>query len=245
MPSRQSSVALLVGVCFPLAIFLALAIAVWYHGDGFLWDIPILQAIHLTARPHWDITAHILTQFGVYWGVIPVSVLIGLGLLYTQRWRSLAYLATTLLGSTFLNRTAKVLLHRARPQVWDLVTIEPEFAFPSGHAMASFSFVAVLVVLTWGTRWRWVAVGSGTLFVLGVAWTRLYLGVHYPSDILAGWMLTLAWASLAYLLLHPHPTATGSEPVSQQKSPDPVAVDEQQMGPDSQPQVPAESASTH
>ncbi|MBE9019165.1 phosphatase PAP2 family protein, partial [Chroococcidiopsidales cyanobacterium LEGE 13417] len=54
--------------------------------------------------------------------------------------------------------------------------------------------VAVLVILSWGSRWRWWVLAIGTIFVLVIGWTRLYLGVHYPSDILAGWTASIAWA---------------------------------------------------
>ncbi|MBE9019821.1 phosphatase PAP2 family protein, partial [Chroococcidiopsidales cyanobacterium LEGE 13417] len=101
---------------------------------------------------------------------------------------------TTLLGSIIINRTAKVLLHRVRPHLWESPAPEFDYGFPSGHAMSSMTLVVVLVILTWGSRWRWWVLAAGTIFVLVIGWTRLYLGVHYPSDILAGWMASIAWA---------------------------------------------------
>ncbi|MEH2298245.1 MAG: phosphatase PAP2 family protein [Nostoc sp.] len=70
--------------------------------------------------------------------------------------------------------SVKRLLHRARPHLW--VTPAPEFdyGFPSGHAMASMTLVAVLIILSWNSRWRWFVVIIGTLFVLIIGWTRLY-----------------------------------------------------------------------
>jgi membrane-associated phospholipid phosphatase len=56
----------------------------------------------------------------------------------------------------------------------------------------------------WNTRWRWIVLGFGSLFVVIIGWTRLYLGVHYPSDILAGWMVSLSWAIGMNLLIRPH-----------------------------------------
>jgi undecaprenyl-diphosphatase len=123
-------------------------------------------------------------------------------------------LLTTLLGSIVINRTAKLLLHRVRPHLWESLSPEFDFAFPSGHAMSSMTLVAALVILTWGTRWRWLVLSFGGLFVLAIGWTRLYLGVHFPSDILAGWMVSLAWAIGVSLLIRPHlakPTAVNDE----------------------------------
>ncbi|MEH1832919.1 MAG: phosphatase PAP2 family protein [Nostoc sp.] len=45
--------------------------------------------------------------------------------------------------------------------------------------------------MSWNSRWRWFVLSIGTLFVLIIGWTRLYLGVHYPSDVLAGWMVAV------------------------------------------------------
>jgi membrane-associated phospholipid phosphatase len=52
-------------------------------------------------------------------------------------------------------------------------------------------------VLAWPTRWRWPIIAPGILYVLAVAVSRLYLGLHYPSDILGGWALSLAWVTTA------------------------------------------------
>jgi undecaprenyl-diphosphatase len=81
---------------------------------------------------------------------------------------------------------------------------ELDYGFPSGHAMSSMSFIAALVILTWGTRWCWLVLLSGSLFVVTIGWTRLYLGVHFPSDVLAGWMVSLAWAIGLSLVIRPH-----------------------------------------
>lgn len=197
------SFVVILGVVLPLLVFSVLAVTVGWNGDGFLWEIPILQAVHTTVQPELDALARTLTKFGVFWGVFPVASLLGLVLLYQRRWRSLTYLVVTLLSSIVLNRTAKLFFHRARPHLWEVPIPEPEFSFPSGHAMSSMTLVAVLVVLTWGSRWcSWVLVG-GSVFVVAIAWTRLYLGVHYPSDILAGWMLSLAWAVAVSLVIQP------------------------------------------
>lgn len=190
----RSLLVLLIGVYLPLQVFGELAEEVWENEGGFPWDVPILLAIHLTSQPRLDVFATTLTKFGVFWGVFPLSAVIVLVLLRQRKWRSLAYLISTLLGSIIINRTAKVLLHRVRPHLWESPSPELDYGFPSGHAMSSMTLVVALIILTWGTRWCWLVLIVGGLFVLAIAWTRLYLGVHYPSDILAGWMVSIAWA---------------------------------------------------
>lgn len=198
---RLSSFAL--GVLLPLAGFLVLASHVWNQGKGFVWDIPVLQWVHQTARPILDTLALNLTPLGIGWGVGPVLVLLGLVLLYRRNWRSLLYLIVTPLGSFLLNRTLKLYFHRERPHLWEVFAPDLSFAFPSGHAMSSASFVMVLILLAWNTRWRWLVLTLGTLFVIAIGWTRIYLGMHYPSDVLAGWLLAIAWSLAVMLIIHP------------------------------------------
>ncbi len=207
----RSLLLLLIGVYLPLQVFGELAEEVWENDGGFPWDVPLLLAIRTTARPQLDIFAVTLTRFGVFWGVFPVAAVVVLILFRQRRWRSLAYLTTTLLGSIVINRTAKVLLHRVRPHLWESPAPEFDYGFPSGHAMSSMTLVAALVILTWDSRWRLPVLVVGGLFVLAIGWTRLYLGVHYPSDILAGWMASVAWAVGVSVLLRLHPTKRRSK----------------------------------
>ncbi|KAB8320114.1 phosphatase PAP2 family protein [Tolypothrix campylonemoides VB511288] len=185
---------LLLGVFLPLQVFGELAEDVWENQGGFPWDVPLLLAVHSTANPQLDVVVTMLTKLGVFWGVFPIATVTALVLFNRRRWRSLTYLIVTLLGSIIINRTAKVLLHRVRPHLWESPAPEFDYGFPSGHAMSSMTLVAVLVILTWGSRWRWLVLIVGAIFVLVIGWTRLYLGVHYPSDILAGWMVSVGWA---------------------------------------------------
>ena len=67
--------------------------------------------------------------------------------------------------------------------------------------MGSMTLACVLVLLTWHTRWRWPVVAVMALFVPLVGLSRVYLGVHFPSDILAGWAAASGWAVAVYLLV--------------------------------------------
>jgi membrane-associated phospholipid phosphatase len=200
---RGALLVLLIGVLLPLLIFGDLAEDVWENQGGFPWDVPILLAVHSASQPQLDAIATFLTKLGVFWGVFPVAIGVGAFLLLRRRWYALAYLITTLTGSIVINRTAKLLLHRVRPHLWQSPAPEFDYGFPSGHAMSSMTLVTVLIILTWATKWRWWVVLLGGVFVVTIAWTRLYLGVHYPSDILAGWLISIAWAIGVSLLINP------------------------------------------
>lgn len=202
----RSLVLLFLGVVLPLFVFEQLALSIWQTQANFPWDEPILLKIHATSNPQLTQFAATLTRLGGFKGGVVLGTIASLVLLALRRWRSLIYFILTVVGSGTINRIAKLALHRVRPQLWDAISPELTFSFPSGHATTSMTLVAALVMLTWGSGWGWFVGVVGSSFVLAIAWTRLYLGVHYPSDILAGWLVSLAWAIGVSLIIRPRLT---------------------------------------
>lgn len=195
---------LLVGIGLPLLAFQSLAVVVLQEQGGFAWDDSILLSIHRTATPLFDQVATTVTKIGGFHGITLLTTILGVILLIRKRWRSLLYLVLTLSGSGLLNSIAKTALHRVRPQLWQQLDPNLGFAFPSGHAMGSMTLVMALIILTWGTSGSWLVILGGSSFVVTIAWTRLYLGVHFPSDILAGWLAAIAWSIGVGLVIRPH-----------------------------------------
>ena len=121
-------------------------------------------------------------------------------LLIRQQRRLAAFAATTGTGLAFLGPVTKALVDRARPVVDSPVVSTPSNAsFPSGHAMTALvTFGALLVLLLPSVRRRarpWLVAGTAAL-VVAVGFTRLALGVHFVSDVLAGWALGAAWLAV-------------------------------------------------
>lgn len=202
--NRPNLAVLMLGVILPLQGFIVVALWVWQRLDGLAWDVPLLVAVHHVATPQLEATAIALTQLGSAGVILPGVMVIALVLVFIQQWRSLLYLLLSVGGNALINRLAKIVWHRARPQLWDSNYPLPlDFSFPSGHAMMSVALTVTVLVLLWHTRWRWPIIGVGSLYVLTVAWTRLYLGVHYPSDIVAGWMVAIAWSLGLCWLIQP------------------------------------------
>jgi membrane-associated phospholipid phosphatase len=104
-------------------------------------------------------------------------------------------------GSALLNVTLKLLFHRARPDLHSMYLIEPpsSFSFPSGHAMGSAGVLSSLVVLLFAfgipRPYKLLAALLCAATALGIALSRIYFGVHYPSDVLGGQLAAASWVS--------------------------------------------------
>ncbi|MBW4481256.1 MAG: phosphatase PAP2 family protein [Tildeniella torsiva UHER 1998/13D] len=158
------------------------------------WDAAFLLRLHRYATPELNRGVAIATDLGTYWGVMPASVgLIALALV-RRRWPVAAYLTLVTGGSAALNLSTKLIWHRVRPALWEGMPLHDDFSFPSGHATYSMTFVIALVLLNWDSPRRPWLIGLGSLFVLCIGVSRVYLGVHFPSDIFGGWLLAIAWA---------------------------------------------------
>lgn len=118
-----------------------------------------------------------------------------------RRWREAIFAGLALIGAALLNMGAKRLFTRERPALWEPVVPETTWSFPSGHALGSMSLVLVLVVLAWPTRLRLPTLLAGGVFAALVGWSRIHLGVHYPSDVLAGWATAMVWVLSMRLLV--------------------------------------------
>jgi membrane-associated phospholipid phosphatase len=189
---RQALVLLFLIVLVPLGAVTSLAKEV-REGEGLFFDRPILEYLHAHATPTLDTLMLCFSRVGA---PIPMACffVVAFGLLIWRRGRGDAtFFAVAVVGAMALNFAAKILFGRARPDLWVSIAPEHDFSFPSGHAMGSMAVVVALVALTWGTRFRWPVVVLGGLFVALVGLSRLYLGVHYPSDVLTGWLASLAW----------------------------------------------------
>lgn len=182
------------GVALPLTGLIALGLLVAAYPTLPAWDAAFLLRLHRYANPAINQGVAIATNLGTFWGVLPASLgLMAIGL-WHRRWQSTRYLALVMAGSAGLNQTAKLLWHRVRPALWDGIPPHSDFSFPSGHATYSMAFVIALVLLNWDSPQRPWLLGLGGLFTLIIGASRVYLGVHFPSDILGGWLLAIAWA---------------------------------------------------
>lgn len=196
-----------VGILLPLAAFGTLAHEL-REGDGFFFDVPLLDFAHGMARSGFDRFFVVVAALGYQYGVVPADVVLVAILAWKRRLREGLFAGLAIIGSALLNLGAKPLFGRDRPSLWDSIAPEGNYSFPSGHAMGSMTLACVIVLLCWRTRLRWPVIIAMTAFVALVGLSRIYLGVHYPSDILAGWAAAIAWTYAVYALVF----RTGARP---------------------------------
>ena len=194
---RLHLVKLFFGVFIPLLIFGKLVEEVW-DDKGFDWDIPLLQFIHSYATPARDAVVVFITRLGSIRVMLLFTAAIFLILLKLKQQRKALFFLLAAGGAMVINFLAKLFFHRARPTLWMSPAPEDDYSFPSGHAMGTMAVISAIAILTWPTRWRWPMLILGGLFVLTVGLSRVYLGVHFPSDIMAGWSASLAWVTGLY-----------------------------------------------
>ncbi|MFI9552800.1 phosphatase PAP2 family protein [Nonomuraea endophytica] len=110
--------------------------------------------------------------------------------------RITVFVATTVMGGSLLNTLAKLMFNRARPMLPDPLVLTSGLNFPSGHAQAAVVNCSVVLIVFWRllhTAGRSVALAVATMLVLGIGVSRVTLGVHFVSDVLAGYVLGGAW----------------------------------------------------
>jgi undecaprenyl-diphosphatase len=155
--------------------------------------------------PHWVLAAALdITALGSA-TVLTLTVVAVCGFLLLQgMWRTALFVSLASFGGWFLNGALKQLFQRPRPDVVPHLSAVMSMSFPSGHAMTSAVVYLTLGALTMRiaerrlTKFYCMAVAMLATVIVGA--TRVYLGVHYPTDVIAGWLIGLSWALLCWLL---------------------------------------------
>jgi undecaprenyl-diphosphatase len=164
-----------------------------------LWTLPVASGAlrgleqHLAAWlwshqwPPLTAVAEGFARIGVWWVLAPAALVAALLLARGGRRGQGVYVVLALVVAQLLNVALKELVKRSPPAT-DAASAST-YAYPSGHTMAATSLAAALVFVAWPTRWRIPALVGGVSFALLMGLSRVYLTVHWPSDVVAGWLL--------------------------------------------------------
>lgn len=196
-------------LAFGAYVFLAIADEV-AEGEIRAFDERLFLALRVGDTPEQPLgpawleeAALEITALGGYALIIlAVGVVTGL-LIVTRRYGAAFYTVLTVSSGVLLSYFSKLYFARPRPDLVEHLDITHTASFPSGHAVAItvayFTLAALVIRFFDDLRVRIYVVCVAVAIAILVGLSRIYLGVHWPSDVAAGWALGVAWASLAWL----------------------------------------------
>jgi membrane-associated phospholipid phosphatase len=183
-------------------------IAAWVIGIGFgyglkgthwwdkgaPWEYTVLRAFHQTTPRWFDLAMRGSVYLGTNLVVLPAMVLVGLWLWRVKRAPLTAvHLLVVCVGALSMNGTMKWLLSRDRPTLFPLRGLYAWASFPSGHLILTTSLYFTAALMLWHARgWRWPFVAASGM-VLVTCYSRLYLSVHWPTDLFGGILIGVVW----------------------------------------------------
>lgn len=181
------------------------------EGDTIRFDDNVRSFVHSFSSPAMTKFMFAMSFMGAT-GLI-LMLLAAVILCVGKKWyRALGWLALTLAGAAVLSLTLKNGFHRARPEVF-FGTLPHSYSFPSGHALFSFCFYAVMAgLINARVRSLWLRVvvfSVAAVMIVLIGLSRIYLGVHYPSDVVAGYVAGAIWVSTMITMDRIHRTRRG------------------------------------
>ncbi|HEY2392356.1 MAG TPA: phosphatase PAP2 family protein [Candidatus Angelobacter sp.] len=191
------------------AAMLALFLFAWLgnemlQGDTQHFDQAVRAWVHSYASPAMTRVMNAISLLG--YNILIVELLVALAVFAKLRWRRAAvWLTVAMAGSLVLDLTLKYIYHRTRPTAY-FGMAPHSYSFPSGHAMCSFCFYGVLAGLlsarTKPLGWRLLIWSTAAALIIAIGLSRIYLGVHYPSDVVAGYLAATVWVGTIIVLDH-------------------------------------------
>jgi membrane-associated phospholipid phosphatase len=193
----------LLAAAIVMVLFAVLASEV-LEGETQHFDDAVRMTVYGVASPRATTVLHAITQLGSPLFLLPLTLVASLIFLRLRRIRGAILLTATMVGVSLLNWILKSVFQRPRPLPFFGLTVPASYSFPSGHSLAAFCFYGALAALVTArlrsTLWSALVWAAAVVIIIAVGFSRLYLGLHYPSDIIGGyatgfvWVLTVASA---------------------------------------------------
>ncbi|MFI7547625.1 phosphatase PAP2 family protein [Actinoplanes sp. NPDC049599] len=202
---------LLVGWVLIFGVLYVLGWAVTNHTEG-TWirsaDEGFVRWLQTFRNPSLDELSYLWSKAGDTHMILLVSlVFCPLVLALWRRWRPVLFVVLAMFGELSLFLTTAAAVGRPRPPVEQLDGQMPTSSFPSGHIAATmclYAAIAVLCVPRVRAWWRWVFVALAVIMPAGVALSRMYRGMHHPTDFLGAGVLSACWITLLWFVLRPN-----------------------------------------
>ncbi|WP_228055957.1 phosphatase PAP2 family protein [Lusitaniella coriacea] len=158
-------------------------------------DTAVSQAVYAIHTPWLTQIAIAATTLGEPVLLFALSIMMSVALLFRRQWIDAIAWAVNAIGATGLNFWLKHLFARDRPALWERIVEVDFYSFPSGHAMISlaiYGFLGYWLAKRFPARWKLIA-SLTTILIFAIGFSRLYLGVHWLTDIAAGYAAGLVW----------------------------------------------------
>lgn len=171
--------------------------------ESFAFDKSILLWIHSYANPNLDNLMLFITQLGNPTVVVILAGVTILTLLWRRYRLEAIIFVLTCLGAFILNTGLKLFFSKVRPQLWKQLIVETSYSFPSGHALGSivlYGFIAYLLA-THYHKYSKIIYFIAVILIGAIGLSRLYLGVHWPTDIIAGYGVGFLWLTICITML--------------------------------------------
>ena len=187
-------------------VFGALTYNLFAHGPLLQWDRALANTLPAIGLKSPAFVKYLMIA-GFYVGkeaIMVIDVLLSLYLLYKRYWRELAMVTVGAVGELLIFHFLSTFIARPRPptQIWIVVNIP---GFPSGHAISvvvCYGLLAYLLAPKMPSLFWKIVVSAAALLIIGyVGFSRIFMGGHYLTDILAGYAVGIAWSGLAYTLI--------------------------------------------
>lgn len=191
------------GVCALTLYLLAQLSENVLEQEAFAFDKSVLLHIHRLASPALDMLMASVTRIGDPRTVVPLTAII-FGVLWWRLYRLEAqFFALNAFGGAVLSYVLKLAFSKQRPQLWNSPIVETTFSYPSGHALGSVVLYGFLsyILATLYPRYARAFYSAVTLLIIAIGFSRLYLGVHWPTDIIAGYGIGFLWITVCISLL--------------------------------------------
>jgi undecaprenyl-diphosphatase len=193
-----------------LVTVLALILFVWLarevtRGDAMRLDTPIRNAVHARSSPPLTGMMRGVSLIGSEVVLVPIGVILVWRLVAAKRRRAAVVFGVAALGAEALDQIMKLLFDRPRPEPFFGLASPITHSFPSGHAMVSCCFFGVLAMILAArepSRARRISIfAAAAILVALMGFSRVYLGFHYPTDVLAGYAAAVVWLAVVRAVL--------------------------------------------
>ncbi|NIK70548.1 MULTISPECIES: phosphatase PAP2 family protein [unclassified Paenibacillus] len=165
-----------------------------------VFDNNVTDAIRGVRSDAMTVVMRVFTELGSEFMVILIVIAFSSLFAFIGYRRELIFYLGVIVSSALLNLVLKTIFQRARPDINRIIEASG-FSFPSGHSMSAFTLYGITIYFLWKhLKYRWmraavILVGVVIIAMIGIS--RIYLGVHYPSDVIGGYLVSAAWLMMS------------------------------------------------